>query len=113
MGVRPVVSAVKARGTLSYLIAMLGGLVMAIFFVSCGGGGGSDAPMAPITVVASGGDNSFTITGAAGECQELGPRCSKDSQEPNPLVPEALRCGHWRGYACFTNTLAFTPDCST
>ena len=58
MGVRPVVSAVKARGTLSYLIAMLGGLVMAIFFVSCGGGGGSDAPMAPITVVASGGDTA-------------------------------------------------------
>ena len=54
MGLRPAVSAVKARGTLSYLIAMLGGLVMAIFFVSCGGGG-SDAPMAPITVVASGG----------------------------------------------------------
>lgn len=58
MGLRPVVSAVKARGTLSYLIAMLGGLVMAIFFVSCGGGGGSDAPMAPITVVASGGDTA-------------------------------------------------------
>ena len=45
----------SARGTLSYLAAIVGGFLLAICFVSCGGGGGADAPITPITVVDGGG----------------------------------------------------------
>ena len=35
----------SARGTLSYLAAIVGGFLLAICFVSCGGGGGCDGPV--------------------------------------------------------------------
>ena len=43
-----------ARGMLRYLTAIGGGFLLAICFVSCGGGG-ADAPMTPITAVDGGG----------------------------------------------------------
>ena len=45
----------SARGTLSYLAAIVSGFLLATCFVSCGGGGGADAPITPITVVDGGG----------------------------------------------------------